>query len=109
MPSNPPGPSARKIIGHNVNLVEFIFYLRKDRSAPRRSSSEQWTGRNSRKLRAFVGPDLHKVSATTYHLKTDSGATFPLVVGDWIIKCIEGGFTFCPPDIFETTYEAVTE
>lgn len=29
--------------------------------------------------------------------------------GDWIIKGIKGEFYPCKPDIFEATYEAVTE
>lgn len=30
-------------------------------------------------------------------------------VGDWIIKGVKGEFYLCKPDIFEMTYEAVTE
>ena len=29
--------------------------------------------------------------------------------GDWIIKGVQGEFYPCKPDIFEATYEAVTE
>jgi len=30
-------------------------------------------------------------------------------IGDWIIKGVNGEFYPCKPDIFEATYEAVTE
>lgn len=30
-------------------------------------------------------------------------------VGDWIIRGVQGEFYPCKPDIFEATYEAVTE
>jgi hypothetical protein len=37
------------------------------------------------------------------------GEWLPLAPGDWIVKGVKGEFYPCKPDIFEATYEAVTE
>lgn len=43
-----------------------------------------------------------------YNIKTLEG-TMKAEYGDWIIKGVKGEFYPCKPDIFEMTYEAVSE
>jgi hypothetical protein len=80
----------------------------------------QWTGDNLAEIKAFMEPQLSALRCTwgeefelfslTEGLKiyTFEG---PLraSVGDWIIKEIDGEFSLCEPNIFELTYEPVSE
>lgn len=72
----------------------------------------QWTGYNFDEIANFVGRDEvcfignHKDSKLLIStLEGVSRAT----VGDWIIRGIKGEFYPCKPDIFEETYEEVSQ
>ena len=71
----------------------------------------QWTGYNFDEVANFVGrdglelfgsfknPDLVVCTLEGYH---------HALIGDWIIRGVKGEFYPCKPDIFEQTYEEVT-
>lgn len=45
------------------------------------------------------GPHVHTLEGTSYRLEE----------GDWIIKGVKGEFYPCKPDIFEATYEPLSD
>jgi hypothetical protein len=63
-------------------------------------------------LHEFVGsslvPYVLDPAKDTLAIHTLEG-TMTVQPGDWIIKGVKGEFYPCKPDIFEATYEAVTE
>lgn len=81
----------------------------------------QWTGKNLKDAILFC-PDIIDLGAAASPDGTfaDNPPSWPLqiktlegnmicTIGDWIIKGVNGEFYPCKPDIFEKTYEPVTE
>ena len=70
-----------------------------------------WDGKNYREISDFakslkdtlVDPIAKKVYITTLE------GTMTADIGDYIIKGIKGEFYPCKPDIFEKTYELITQ
>lgn len=74
----------------------------------------QWPGYASQEVQAFVGKYLKSVpregiGAAASVIETLEGTSYWLTKGDWIIKGVHGEFYPCKPDIFEKTYEPVTD
>jgi hypothetical protein len=69
----------------------------------------QWTGGNPDALTRFVGQDLHWSDEGEPLVDTLEGDALTAAVDDYIIKGIQGEFYPCKPDIFEQTYERVTD
>lgn len=71
----------------------------------------QFTGSNCIAVIHFMGgpwenPDLHDTDAPCIHtLEGDMVASR----GDWIIRGVKGEYYPCKPDIFEATYDLVTD
>ena len=67
----------------------------------------QYTGDNSTEIIRFMGcPDDAEAFDETINTLEGELHMSP---GDWIIKGVKGEFYPCKPDIFEQTYEAVTQ
>lgn len=80
----------------------------------------QWTGLNLEEIKEFVGKDLeYNILDTAW--EAGKGAPHVLMKihtlegdhectkGDFIIKGVNGEFYPCKPDIFEKTYEVVSD
>lgn len=72
----------------------------------------QWTGDNFSEIADFVGAEnlvcigrCEDLDLNIYTLEGNHHAE----VGDWIIRGIKGEFYPCKPDIFEQTYEEVSQ
>lgn len=72
----------------------------------------QWTGDNFDEIADFVGAEnlvcigrCRDLDLNIYTLEGNHHAE----VGDWIIRGIKGEFYPCKPDIFEQTYEEVSQ
>ena len=69
----------------------------------------QWTGENHIELAEFTnGKCLFRVGSPSIKIPTlegDMGAN----VGDYIVRGVEGEFYPCRQDIFEKTYEKISE
>ena len=67
----------------------------------------QWTGKNLSEIDNFMGGLVENKGTTLviYTLEGDMEAS----IGDYIIKGVNGEFYPCKPDIFDKTYEEVTE
>lgn len=66
----------------------------------------QWTGKNLSEIDNFMGGIVENKGAIVIHtLEGDMEAP----IGDYIIKGVNGEFYPCKPDIFDKTYEEVTE
>lgn len=74
----------------------------------------QWTGDNAGRVRAFMEgqePDIAIDMSTQtaivviHTLEGDMEAS----EGDWIIRGVQGEYYPCKPDIFEETYEIVSD
>lgn len=67
----------------------------------------QWAGKNLSEIDNFVGGSIaNKGTILIIHtLEGDMEAS----IGDYIIKGVNGEFYPCKPDIFDKTYEEVTE
>jgi len=70
----------------------------------------QWTGGNVDEIKIFTGEKKF------YHIENDNSLLIPTlegdhkaIVGDWIIRGVQGEFYPCKPDIFEATYDFVEE
>jgi len=70
----------------------------------------QFTGKNEDEINAFLagGTRDHVVTTEQVHISTLEG-TMRADLKDWIIKGVKGEFYPCKPDIFEATYEQVTD
>lgn len=75
----------------------------------------QWDGNNTHEIAKFMNDDVltceafvNGLWAKAIEIKTLEG-TMKASVGDFIIKGINGEFYPCKPDIFEKTYEKVTD
>lgn len=66
----------------------------------------RWTGDNRKEIHDFCS-NAYMVDCALY-IKTLEGV-YIARVGDYIIKGVHGEFYPCKPDIFEETYEEVTE
>lgn len=82
----------------------------KFRKKPVEIEAVQFTGHNDHEVWRFVGeygydPDDDR---PTWVIRTLEGL-MTAEVGDWIIKGVKGEFYPCKPDIFEATYDRVSE
>lgn len=68
----------------------------------------QLTPLNIDEIESFVGGDLGKDSDGNTVIATLEGA-MKCSINDFIIKGVKGEFYPCKPDIFESTYDLVTE
>lgn len=67
----------------------------------------RYTGVNGYEVGGFVGyADRNEQNQFMIHTLEGVMAADP---GDWIIKGVQGEFYPCKPDIFEATYEAVSD
>ena len=86
--------------------------IKKYRKKPVVIEAMIWTGDNYDELEKFCGETNINVVDTFFHQKlyimTLEGAMEALV-GDYIIKGIQGEFYPCKPDIFNETYEVVED
>ncbi len=74
----------------------------------------QWTGDNWEEIGKFVGQAASLAKENGHNIllidTLESGKNrFQASIGDFIIKGVKGEFYACKPDIFESTYELVTE
>lgn len=67
-----------------------------------------WNGVNVKEVDAFVDTEELSSSGGSLFIHTLEGK-MKVSVGDYIIKGVQGEFYPCKPDIFEATYEKVTE
>lgn len=83
--------------------------IRKYRKKPVIIEALQWTGTNQTELFDFCGPrsDLRFLHGCV-NIPTLEGI-MTANPGDYIIKGVAGEFYPCKPDIFEETYEEVSE
>ena len=67
----------------------------------------QWVGNNLSEIDNFIGRTVYNKETTLviHTLEGDMEAS----IGDYIIKGVNGEFYPCKPDIFDKTYEEVTE
>ena len=67
----------------------------------------QWAGNNLSEIDNFIGRtvDNKETTLVIHTLEGDMEAS----IGDYIIKGVNGEFYPCKPDIFDKTYEEVTE
>ena len=67
----------------------------------------QWVGNNLSEIDNFIGRtvDNKETTLVIHTLEGDMEAS----IGDYIIKGVNGEFYPCKPDIFDKTYEEVTE
>jgi hypothetical protein len=66
------------------------------------TGAEVWEWASSKPMKDAAGK---VIGLRIYTLEGDMKADF----GDWIIRGVKGEFYPCKPDIFEATYEAVTD
>jgi hypothetical protein len=72
----------------------------------------QWTGDNWPEIAAFHRGDAFNVTRTPDGNELNIATLEGVMVarpGDWVIRGVKGELYPCKPDIFEQTYEAVTE
>lgn len=67
----------------------------------------QWNGRNEMEVARFIGGNL-EMDDDELLIHTLEG-TMKALVGDYVIKGVNGEFYPCKPDIFEKTYDPVAE
>ena len=67
----------------------------------------QWTGENLSEIDKFMQAKVQK-RALVLIIPTQKKKMHALL-GDYIIKGVNGEFYPCKPDIFDKTYEAITE
>lgn len=79
----------------------------KYRKLPVEIEAVQWTGSNHQEIEDFVKRAITIVEPDLY-IETLEG-TMMASQGDWIIKGVKGEFYPCKPDIFEETYELVSD
>lgn len=80
--------------------------------------AERWDGRDYDALARFLGPEMYShvsfsspvpgETPASVHIATLEGV-MTASPGDWVIKGVKGEFYPCKPDIFEATYEPVTD
>jgi len=69
--------------------------------------AKQWTGDNFSEMEDFIEVDFMSVKddLIIFTLEGDMTAS----KGDWIIRGVNGEFYPCKPDIFDKTYEGVSD
>ena len=67
-----------------------------------------WTGKNDLEVLEFMGTFAQILRTKEIMIDTLEG-TMLASVGDYIIKGVNGEFYPCKPDIFEKTYEKVSQ
>ena len=82
----------------------------KYRKKPVVIEASKYTGDNYKEICDFVGTILNRPDSNLDNviIETLEGDHLALV-GDYIIKGVQGEFYPCKPDIFEATYEKVEE
>jgi hypothetical protein len=69
----------------------------------------QFTGANAEECCKFIGRErLNSCGDGYIGIRTLEGS-MTATPGDWIIRGVKGEFYPCKPDIFEQTYEAVSD
>lgn len=69
----------------------------------------QWTGSNQSEICKFTDRNAtHLFVKGSLYISTLEGV-MKASVGDYIVKGVDGEFYPCKPDIFEKTYERVSE
>ena len=99
-----------------ITVLHFIAKCKGDKMAKYKKrpvfvDAIQWTGRNRYKVKHFLKKDFMGFQFTnnmTVKIKTLEGI-MRASCGDWIIRGVKGELYPCKPDIFESTYEPVTE
>ena len=81
--------------------------IKKYRKKPVVIEAIQWAGNNLSEIYNFIGRtvDNKETTLVIHTLEGDMEAS----IGDYIIKGVNGEFYPCKPDIFDKTYEEVTE
>ena len=81
--------------------------IKKYRKKPVVIEAIQWIGNNLSEIDNFIGRNVDNKETTLviHTLEGDMEAS----IGDYIIKGVNGEFYPCKPDIFDKTYEEVTE
>lgn len=80
--------------------------IKKYRKKPAIIEAIQLTGKNLSEIDNFMGGIVENKGAIVIHtLEGDMEAS----IGDYIIKGVNGEFYPCKPDIFDKTYEEITE
>ena len=81
--------------------------IKKYRKKPVVIEAIQWAGNNLSEIDNFIGRtvDNKETTIVIHTLEGDMEAS----IGDYIIKGVNGEFYPCKPDIFDKTYEEVTE
>ena len=80
------------------------------RKLPEEVEAVQWTGENPGEVGIFFGQPNSPFGrdGDSWFVQTPKG-TMRAVIGDWIIKDVQGEFSPCKPDIFSATYERVLD
>lgn len=81
--------------------------IKKYRKKPVIIEAIQWTGENLSEIDKFMQAKVKK-RALVLIIPTLEGKMHALL-GDYIIKGVNGEFYPCKPDIFDKTYEEITE
>ena len=81
--------------------------IKKYRKKPVVIEAIQWAGNNLSEIDNFIGRTVNN-KETTLVIHTLEGDMEPSI-GDYIIKGVNGEFYPCKPDIFDKTYEEITE
>lgn len=68
----------------------------------------RYDGTNAAEIIAFAAPKAIINYNVTLHIVTLEGDML-VSIGDWVIKGIKGEFYPCKPDVFEKTYDEVTD
>ena len=112
------GDIDRILIGHKLGKDTYapdwrkLNHIAKTHNKYRKKPVEveaiQWYGHQSNAdVKAFAGSKF-KITKTGSGILTLNGFA-PITEGEWIIKGVNGEFYPCKPDIFEKTYEEMSE
>ena len=83
--------------------------IKKFRKKPIIIEAVKWIRTNTDEVEEFVGKKLQILTSPIRLLIPTLESPHEANQGDWIIKGIKGEFYPCKPDIFEQTYEKVSE
>ena len=83
------------------------FFVKK----PIKIEALQYNGTNIKEIKDFVGMCVIESMGAScfYHIFTLEGTSYNIGPGDWIIKGVRGEFYPCKDDIFQMTYDKVSE
>ena len=80
------------------------------RKKPVEIDAIRWTGQNYSEVCAFVGQEVETIERKKVLLVIATlEGTMLASPGDWIVRGAPGEFCVYKPDIFDATYEPVTE